>query len=135
MSEEPLREEPRPALPVNRTAVISLMTGVLTVLSFCIAVAPIPLTGWVCYPAAAALGSIALITGILSLTQIGRSSESGRSYATFGIAVGTLAILATAGAIALGIVLFPKFIAFLQEGLRLVEAMGQRVLEYIQSLR
>jgi Trk-type K+ transport system membrane component len=116
-------------------ALISLGTGVLTVLSLCIAVAPIPLTGWVCYPAAAALGLIALITGILSMAQISRSSEWGRPYATFGITVGTLAILGTVAAIALSIVLFPKFIAFLQEGLRLVEATGQRVVEYIQSLR
>ena len=125
---------PQPA-PVNRYAVVSMIAALLTVLSFCIAVAPIPLTGWVCYPSAAVLGLVSLITGIMSLAQISRTAENGRSYAVVGITVGTLAILGTMCAVAAAIAFFPRFIAFLGEGLHLAEAMGQRIMQFILSLR
>ncbi len=120
---------------MNRNAVISAIAALLTVLSFCIAVAPIPLTGWVCYPAAFFLGLVALITGVASLAQISRSAENGRSYAVIGVTVGTLSILGAAGAIALGIALFPRFVAFIQEGIKLAEGVEQNVVRFFASLR
>ncbi len=96
---------------MNRNAVISVVAGLLTLLSLCTAVAPIPLTGYVCYPAAVLLGLVALITGVTSLAQIGASREDGRSYALIGISIGTLAVIAALCATALGIARFPKVVA------------------------
>ncbi len=121
--------------PLNRNTLISMVAALLTVLSFCIAVAPIPLTGWVCYPAAAVLGLVALITGIAALAQISHSAENGRSYALIGITVGTLAIVGTACTIAAGIAFFPRFIAFIGEGMRLAEATGHRIVQFFVSLQ
>ncbi len=123
------------APPMNRNAVISAIAALLTGLSFCTAVAPIPLTGWVCYPAAALLGLVALSTGVTSLAQISQSAENGRPYALIGVTIGTLSILGTAGAIALGIALFPRFLAFVQEGIRLAEAFGHNVVQFLVSLK
>ena len=119
--------------PMNRNAVISIIAAVLTLLSFCTAVAPIPLTGWVCYPSAVVLGLVALVTGMMSLAQIRDSQEDGRSYALVGITVGTLSILGAACAVALGIAMFPRFVAFLREGLSLAQATWQRVLEFVHQ--
>ncbi|MGE5250804.1 MAG: DUF4190 domain-containing protein [Bacteroidota bacterium] len=121
--------------PINRAAVVSLIAAVLTVLSFCIAVAPIPLTGWVCYPSAFVLGLVALISGIASLAQTSHTGEDGRTYAWIGITVGTLSILGTACAVALGIAMFPHILAFLQEGLRLAGEMWQRIAQFVGTLR
>ncbi len=100
-----------PVAPMNRTAVISVVAGLLTLLSFCTAVAPIPLTGYICYPAAVMLGLVALITGVMSLAQIRATREEGRSYALVGISIGMLTVIAALCATALGIALFPKVVA------------------------
>lgn len=97
--------------PVNRNAVISAVAGLLTLASFCTAVAPIPLTGYVCYPAAAVLGLVALSTGLASLAQIRKSKEDGRPYALLGIWIGSIAVLATLCATTLGVLLFPRVLA------------------------
>ncbi len=126
----------RSSLPMNRNAVISMVAAILTVLSFCTAVAPIPLTGWVCYPAAFACGLVALVTGMASLAQIRSSQEEGRSYAIIGITVGALSIVGTACAVALGIAFFPRFVSFLKEGGSVAQATWQRVVEFfMQAIR
>jgi hypothetical protein len=108
----------RPILPVNRNAVISLIAGIFTLLSLCTAVAPIPLTGYVCYPAAVLLGLVALLTGVTSLAQIRATKEDGRTYALIGIWIGGIAIVAAVCATALGFLLFPKIVALLQQYLK-----------------
>jgi hypothetical protein len=85
----------QPSLPTNRLAIFSITAAVLTVLSFCGGVAPIPLTGWICYPAAILLGAIALTSGISALNGIRRSGEAGRGMALAGVWIGGLTILAT----------------------------------------
>ena len=103
-----------PPLPAaNRNAIISLVAALLTLFSFCIAVAPIPLTGYLCYPAAALLGLLSLLTGILALSQIKATKEDGRAYALIGVWVGGFALLASLCAIALGILLFPKVVVLI----------------------
>ena len=104
--------------PVNRNAFISMITGVLTLLSFCTAVAPVPLTGYVCYPAAAVLGMIALVTGLTALWQIRRSKENGRTYALAGVWIGGLAVLASVLATVLGILLLPKIFGLIHQYLK-----------------
>ncbi len=120
--------------PMNRSAVISIIAALLTVLSICIAVAPIPFTGYVCYPAAALTGLVALVTGLVSLAQISRSAEDGRPYALIGITVGALSVIGSACAIALGIALFPRFWAFILEGVRLALAVGHNIAGFFISL-
>jgi hypothetical protein len=105
--------QPLPA--VNRAAVISILAGLLTVLSFCTAVAPIPLTGYVCYPAAVVLGLVALLSGVVSLGQIKKSGEDGRTYALIGVWTGSITMAAGVCAIATGILLFPKVLALIQQ--------------------
>jgi hypothetical protein len=104
-------DEPQAAVPVNRIAILSMITGFLTLLSFCAGVVPIPLTEWLCYPSAAILGLIALVSGITSLAQIQARNENGRAYALIGISVGGLAVLASACAVTVGILVVPKLVA------------------------
>ncbi len=106
---------PPPLVPVNRNAVISVIAAILTVASFCTAVAPIPFTGYVCYPAAAVLGLVALSTGLASLAQMCARKEDGRAYAWIGISIGVLTLMAVACAAALGIALFPQVVKFVHQ--------------------
>lgn len=75
-------------------ALFSFAAALLTVISFCIGVAPIPLTGWVCFPLSIFFGSTALITGIKALRSIRKNNQNGRPLALFGIWAGTISILA-----------------------------------------
>jgi hypothetical protein len=92
-----------PILPTNRLAIVSLAAAILTVLSFCGGVAPIPLTGWFCFPGAIFLGLVALLTGLPALRQIRTRGERGRGMALIGAWLGGLTILATLCAIVLTI--------------------------------
>ena len=80
--------------PTNRLSLVSFVSALLTMLSFCLGVAPIPGSAWVCYPAAILLGLTALITGFTSLRQARASGEKGRAAALLGIWIGALTILA-----------------------------------------
>ncbi len=99
------------SLPTSRLAILSLAFALLTVFSFCIGVAPIPTTGWVCFPAAIFFGAIALVSGVASLRRIRSSGESGRGMALIGVWLGGLTILATICAIALTISVIAAFIS------------------------
>ena len=88
----------------NRLAVASLVAAILTVLSFCGGVTPIPTTGWVCFPASILFGLAALLTGLRALRQIRASGERGRGMALAGAWLGGLTILATLCAITLTII-------------------------------
>ena len=89
MDEIPLRSS------TNRLATFSLVMAALTVFSFCAGAAPIPLTGWVCFPAAIFLGAAALGSGLVALRRIRSSGERGRGLALTGVWLGGLGILAT----------------------------------------
>jgi hypothetical protein len=78
----------------NRLALASVISAVLTLSAFCGGVVPIPLTGWVCYPAAILLGVAALLTGFGALRQVRTSGERGRMLALLGIWTGAITILA-----------------------------------------
>ena len=81
--------------PINRLSALSLVLAALTVFSFCVGAAPIPLTAGVCYPAAILLGAAALGSGIVALRRIRGSGERGRGMALVGVWLGGLSILAT----------------------------------------
>ncbi len=110
-----MTDQSPPIVPVNRNAIISVVAGLLTLVSICIAVAPIPGTGYVCYPSAAVLGMVAFVTGLASLAQIRKSREDGRSYALVGIWIGAIAVVASLCAITLGIVLLPKVVELVRQ--------------------
>jgi hypothetical protein len=81
--------------PTNRLSLVSFLSAILTVISFCIGLAPfLPMTAPVCYPIAVLLGIVALVSGFTSLRQVRASGEKGRAMALIGIWTGVLSILA-----------------------------------------
>ena len=98
------------SLPTHRFAIISFVCALLTLFSFCVGVAPIPLTGWVCFPAAILFGLAALLTGLGALIQIRSGNHSGRWIALAGALLGGFTILATLCAILLTISLGAAFV-------------------------
>jgi hypothetical protein len=80
--------------PINRYAILSLILAMLTFLSFCLGVIPIPFTAWVCYPTAGLFGVLALLSGFIALRQLPQRAERGRRLALLGLTAGTLTLLA-----------------------------------------
>lgn len=78
----------------NRLAIISVAAGSLSVLSLCVAVVPIPFTGYLCFPAATILAAMAVASGLISLFRIRSSGERGRTLAAGSIALGVLVLTA-----------------------------------------
>ena len=74
-------------------ALFSFLLAGLTLLSFCIGFVPIPLTAWVCYPAAVLLGVSSMLTGFGALGRVRASGEKGRGLALVGVWAGVLTIL------------------------------------------
>jgi hypothetical protein len=101
--------------PTNRLSIISLSAAVLTVISFCLGVIPIPMTAAVCYPAAVLLGITALVTGFRALGQIRAGGERGRGMALVAIWTGGLAILAVVCAVTVTVTAVYYGVDFLQK--------------------
>jgi Domain of unknown function (DUF4190) len=99
----------------NRLAILSLVSAMLTLFSFCIGLSPIPMTAWLCYPAAVIFGAIALVSGILALMRIRASGENGRSMALIGIWLGGLTILATICAVSVTASIVAAFASLLNQ--------------------
>jgi hypothetical protein len=108
-------EEIRSSPPMNRNAVLSLAAGAMTLASFCVGVAPIPFTDFMCYSASLLFGVAALSIGFTSLWQIRRSGESGSSLAWTGIFVGGFTMLAAACIVAAIALAFPSFEHYVQQ--------------------
>ena len=72
---------------------VAFASAILTLTAFCGGVAPIPLTGIVCYPVAVLLGAISVLFGFRALRQMRESGERGRRLALFGLWSGGLTIL------------------------------------------
>src|SRR5512143_1264634 len=98
----------------NRYSIASAIAGILTALCLCLGIAPIPLTGIVCFPAAVVLGSVAVLTGLLALNQIRSSGESGKPLAVAGSAIGAGATLAAACLMLLGLLAVPAIVALIR---------------------
>lgn len=107
--------ENTPVIPINTNAMLSLSSAILTMISFCVGLAPIPFSGLVCYPASAALGIAAMASGLAALRQIRASGEKGRVFALFGAWVGGLTILAGLCILAAGILFLPGIARFIQQ--------------------
>lgn len=76
----------------NRLALTSFLAAMLTLASFCVGVAPIPMTAFFCYPLAAISGITALSSGFIALGQIKATGQNGRWMALAGIGLGLLTI-------------------------------------------
>ncbi len=108
-------EKSAPGAATNHGAIISIVLAVLTILSLCIAIAPIPLTGFVCFPAAAVLGGLAFATGIASVRQIRSSREKGRTMALVATGIGALAATGAVCMMTLGVLMFSKIVDLLHQ--------------------
>ena len=73
--------ESKPTTPFNRQAIFSVVLAVLTLISFCVGVAPIPLSSLVCYPSAVLLGLASLWMGAAALREMRQTGERGRRLA------------------------------------------------------
>jgi hypothetical protein len=82
--------------PLNKHSIISLTLGILTLVSLCVGLAPVPFTGFVCFPASMLLGLLALILGLVSLNRIKRHNHSGHGMAWTGIMIGGVVFLCIA---------------------------------------
>lgn len=78
------------SVTINKHTLISFILGILTALSFCTGLMPIPFTGFVCFPASFVLGLVAVVYGFVSLNKIKKQNESGKPMAWIGIIVGGL---------------------------------------------
>lgn len=93
-SNQPIYSYSPPSSPsTNRHSIISLVLGILTMLTMCGGMVPIPFTGFICFPASVLLGLSALIFGITSLSTIRKTNESGKPMAWTGILIGGLVFL------------------------------------------
>jgi hypothetical protein len=99
----------------NRNAIISSIASALTIVSFCLGVAPIPFTDFICYSISLLFAVLALTLGFISLLQIRQSGESGRPLAWIGISVGGLTMVAVLCIIIIIILFFPSFEHYLQQ--------------------
>ncbi len=93
---------------LNRWALASLGAAILTLAAVCGGIAPIPLTGFICFPAAAVFGLVALGSGLWSLQRTKRGAEGGRALAWVGASVGGLAVLVLTCLLGFGIWLYPS---------------------------
>ena len=81
--------ETTPLPPTNKHSIISLVLGILTIVTFCGGVIiPIPFTSFICAPVSFVMGIMALIYGTVSLNRIRKSNEGGRPMAWIGILSG-----------------------------------------------
>lgn len=107
--------EYQPQPPLNTRAILSLLFSILTVLSFCLGVAPIPLSSFVCYPGAVLLGLASLWLGWQGLQEVRQKGERGRRLALVGMWTGGLTILSVLCFTALAIALAPSLFEYLRQ--------------------
>lgn len=105
----------QPRSPLNSRAILSFLLAALTVISFCIGVAPIPLTALVCYPAAILLGLASLWMGSTALREVRHKGERGRRLALVGMWSGGLVMLAVLVFVVISAMLFPYFLDYLRQ--------------------
>jgi uncharacterized membrane protein HdeD (DUF308 family) len=99
----------------NRNALYSFVAVILTVFTFCIGLAPLPLTAIPCYPASLFFGIIALVSGLKALRQLRTSGENGRWMALIGVWLGVLTMLAVVCATTITLTLLPSLVDYLKQ--------------------
>ncbi len=101
--------------PIDRNAVVSFVTGLMALLAVCIAIIPVPLTGYLCFPGAAILTVVTAAHGVRALKRFKTLSTAEKGMTITGMAAGIAGLLITAFCAVVVLVL----------GLRLVEALRQ----------
>ncbi|GAB4542770.1 MAG: hypothetical protein Fur002_13620 [Anaerolineales bacterium] len=81
---------PDSPLPNNQQAALSLAFSLLTILSACTGLVPIPFTGFICFPLSFLFATLALLFGLVALAQIRRRAQAGSPMAWAGIIIGGL---------------------------------------------
>ena len=99
--------ESKPPTPFNRQAIFSVALAVLTLISFCVGVAPIPLSSLICYPSTVLLGLASVWTGAAALREMRQTSERGRRLAWISLWSVSLMLLTILCLTTLMILLFP----------------------------
>lgn len=82
-----------PSPPTNSQALASFVFAILTPITFCAGVVPIPFTALICFPATFLFALLSFIMGLTALGQIRRRGESGGAFAWIGIVTGGLTLL------------------------------------------
>jgi hypothetical protein len=99
----------RPATkPIHRSAVVSIVAGGLGLASLCVAIVPIPLTGFVCFPVAAVLGVVGIAAGVWALRRPRGGEGATRGLALAGASIGGGTVLALLCLAAFGAVVFSQ---------------------------
>ena len=106
--------ESKPTSPLNRQAVFSAIFATLTLITFCIGVAPIPFTSLTCYPPAVLLGLASLWTGVAALREMRQTGERGRRLAWISLWSVGLMLLTILCLTTLMILLFPYAVDILR---------------------
>jgi len=82
---------PPPATKTNVLTIVSLVGGILGLISMCIGI--VPFLGYVCLGLGGLFAVIALITGFLGMSQANKNAEKGRGMAITGIILSVIALL------------------------------------------
>ncbi len=90
----------------NSPALLSLIFGLAVVLSCCGGIVPLPLTGFVCFPAGFCFSLLALIFGVVGLNQIRARGQAGAPMAWTGVLIGGAVFACVLAAILLLAALF-----------------------------
>jgi len=99
--------EATPLPSTNKHSIISLVLGILTIVTFCGGVIiPIPFTSFICTPVSFLMGFLALIYGMISLNRIRKHNEAGSPMAWIGILSGGFIFLCILCMLAAVIALF-----------------------------
>jgi hypothetical protein len=105
-------------IPINRLALIAFLIAILSVISFCIGVMPVPMSDLLCYPVSFVLDVVSFIVGLAALRQIRSGGERGRGLALAGIWMSFLTGIAMLCVAALTVSIIPIIINFIKEGVR-----------------
>ena len=111
-----LAELDRTTTLTSRKAITSFVAGLLTMVAICLAVIPVPLTGLVCFPAAAVLGAVAIVTGMKAMRETRSAGGRGKTLAVLGLAMGGAALLAALCGALVAVTVWPR----LAEAIRLL---------------
>ena len=101
----------------DRDASISLASGLLALAAVCVAIMPVPFTGYVCFPAAVILAALAGVYSVRALRRFRVLTGNDRAMSFAGLIAGTATLALTAASVVLVVML----------GHRLIEAMWRIV--------
>jgi len=90
---EQMPPPPPPATKTNVISVVSLVIGIVGLLGMCAGFIPGGF-GYVCLGLSVLLAIIAIVTGFLGMSQVGKTGEKGRGMAIGGLVLGLVALLA-----------------------------------------